>query len=197
MPFNFLGYFLFTFAGSVTPGPNNLMLFSYGRSNNIRQAVSLMAGIQAGFFTLLYLSGYGIAQLIMANHTIEIVLKILSSLWLIYLGFILRKIHVDPNSTIVRKIGFKEAYMMQFINPKAWVMAIAGASAFMPSFSSIHLNVFVFAIAFCSIGVPCMLIWLNMSKLIEKILKSERANRNLGYAVFAMMVISAATIWIK
>jgi threonine/homoserine/homoserine lactone efflux protein len=84
---------------------------------------------------------------------------------------------------------------MQFINLKAWVMAISGASAFLPQSNNIHLNVFVYAISFGLVGIPCMILWFKMGDVIAKIFKSERASRLLGYTMFSLMIVSVVTIW--
>ena len=148
MSFNLLGYIVFAFVASITPGPNNIMLFSYGRTNKIRDAISLMSGIMGGFFVVLYLSGYGITQAITASPVVEIILKVICSGWLVYLGFILSKVSSDIENDITKKLGFREAFLMQFINPKAIFMAMTGAAVFMPDLGNIHLNVFIFAVIF-------------------------------------------------
>ena len=83
---------------------------------------------------------------------------------------------------------------MQFVNPKAWIMAIGGASAFLPHFDNIHLSVFVFAVIFGIVGIPCMIVWILFGDLISKLLKSAKAHQILGTLLFVMMIISI--IWI-
>jgi threonine/homoserine/homoserine lactone efflux protein len=76
-------------------------------------------------------------------------------------------------------------------------MAISGAGAFMPNSDNIHLNVFIFSMFFVLIGIPSMIIWLKMGDVIAKILKSEKANRVLGYTMFSLMIVSIITIWVQ
>ena len=197
MNFNLIGYLLFAFVTSVTPGPNNLMLFSYGRTYGIRESRGLMLGIFLGFYAMLCLSGYGIAKIITGSPAAEIVLKIAGSLWMLYLAFLLTDISLDGEKREGRKIGFRYAFAQQFVNSKAWVMAVSGASAFMPKFSNIHANVFLFASIFAVVGIPCMVIWLKLGDLIAKLIKSDKANRIVGYSLFSLMLVTIATIWIK
>ncbi|TAH24385.1 MAG: LysE family translocator [Cytophagales bacterium] len=194
--FNITGYLIFALVTSITPGPNNYLLFSYGRNYGFQDSSKLMLGIFLGFFVLLCTSGYGIAGIIAENPKIEFILKIASSIWLFYLAIVLSKlssnVSVDSNS----KIGFFQGFFMQFVNPKAWIMAITGASAFLPQLDNIHLSVFIFATTFGLIGVPCMIIWISFGDLISKILKSERANKTLGIVLFGLMIFSIVMIWI-
>jgi threonine/homoserine/homoserine lactone efflux protein len=156
-----------------------------------------MGGIFLGFYIMLYLSGYGIAKIITSSQTGELILKIAGSLWMFYLAFILSKLSMEMDIRKKPKIGFRQAFAQQFVNSKAWIMAVTGASAFMPQFSNIHVNVFLFASIFALVGIPCMLVWLKMGDVIAKIITSEKANRMVGYTMFSLMLVTIATIWIK
>lgn len=195
--FNIVGYLIFAFVTSITPGPNNYMLFSHGKSFGLNDSRKLMLGIFTGFFTMVYIAGYGIAEIVTANSKIGLILKIVGSIWLLYLAFVLSKLNADIKTEKPVKITFPQVYLMQFVNPKAWVMAISSASAFMPHLGSIHLNVFVLAITFNLVGLPCMIIWIMFGDLISKLIRSEKANHILGYTLFGLMMISIAMIWIE
>jgi len=194
--FNISGYLIFALVTSITPGPNNIMLFSHGKVFGFKPSFKLMLGIFLGFSTLLYISGYGIAGMIAKSPTIGMILKIISSVWLIYLAFILSKLSSEISSESSSKIGVYQGFLMQFVNPKAWIMAIAGAGAFMPHFQSIHLNVFIFTITFGLVGFPCMILWTLFGGIISKLLKSEKANRILGLCLFLLMICSVVMIWL-
>jgi threonine/homoserine/homoserine lactone efflux protein len=192
---SFAGYLIFAFVSSITPGPNNYILFSYGQNFGFRDSGKVMLGIFSGFFVMLMVSGYGVGELITANQSIGLVLKVVSSVWLFYLAILMSKPSSEITSDTKSRIGFNQAFLFQFVNPKAWIMAITGASAFLPELNSIHLSVFLFAISFGVIGIPCMLSWIKFGELISKLLKSEIANRIIGYILFALMILSIAMVW--
>ena len=156
-----------------------------------------MFGISLGFFCMLIMSGYGIAKIITNSPSVEIVLRIIGSMWMFYLAFILSKLSTETEASKKPKIGFGNAFTQQFVNSKAWIMAISGASAFMPQFKNIHINVFLFASIFVVVGIPSMFVWLKMGDVISKIIKSEKANRIVGYTMVSLMLVTIATIWIK
>ncbi len=194
--YNLTGYLIFAFVTTITPGPINYMLFSYGRNYGLRDSGKLMAGIFLGFMVLLYLSGYSIAGLITKHPAMEFYFKIASSLWLLYLAVILSKINSVDTVDSGSRIGFFAGFFMQFVNPKAWIMAIGGASAFLPHFDNIHLSVFVFSMIFGMVGIPCMILWILFGDWIAKLLKSAEAHLILGIVLFCLMIISIVMIWI-
>lgn len=193
---SFAGYLIFAFVSSITPGPNNYILFSHGKNFGFRDSGKLMMGIFSGFFVMLLVSGYGIGELIKANHIIELVLKTISSIWLLYLAVVMSKLTIDVYSETKLRIGFIQAFLLQFANPKAWMMAVTGAGAFLPDFSNTHLSVFIFAISFGLIGIPCMILWIKFGELISIFLKSERANQITSYILFGMMMLGIVMVWV-
>ena len=113
-----------------------------------------------------------------------------------YLALVLSRMNTEVELEKRPKIGFGYAFGQQFLNSKAWIMAISGAGAFMPRFSSIHVNVLLFAGIFAVVGIPSMFIWLKMGDVIARIIKSEKANRIVGYTLFFLMLVTIAMIWI-
>ncbi len=196
MNFDLAGYLLFAFVTSITPGPNNYMLFSYGKNFGFKHSSYLMLGIFLGFFVLLYIAGYGIAEIVTQSPTTGLILKIVSSAWLLYLAFVLSRLNSEVETGNDARAGFIQGFLLQFVNPKAWIMAITGAGAFLPQLGSTHLNVFIFAVSFGVVGIPCMIAWIAFGDLISKILKSKKANRILGIVLFLLMVASIIMIWI-
>ena len=194
--YDLAGYLIFAFVTSITPGPNNYMLFAYGKSFGYKDSGKVMAGIFFGFFTLLYLAGYGIGELISTSQTIGLVFKTISSAWLLYLAVVLSKPITESKDSSFQKIGFWQAFVLQFVNPKAWIMALSGAGAFMPQFANIHISVFLFAITFGLVGIPCMLAWITFGDVLSRLLKSKRSNRIVGVALFFLMIVSIVMIWL-
>jgi len=195
--FNIVGYVIYAFVTAITPGPNNYLLFAHGKAFGMNDSRKLMLGIITGFFTMACIAGYGVAEIITNNQTFGLILKIVGSVWLLYLGFVLSKLHSEIKTEKPVKLTFIQAYLMQFINPKAWIVAISGAGAFMPHLGSIHLNVFILAISFNIVGLPCMLVWIKFGDLISKLIKSEKSSRILGYTLFALMMVSIVMIWFE
>lgn len=195
--FNIIGFVLFGLVAMMTPGPNNYILFSYGKLYGFKGAYKTMLGIFFGFMSILFITGYGVAEIMTKNATIAMVLKIASSLWLLYLAFSLSNLDATNTESLKKKVGFPQMFLMQFVNPKAWIIAIAGASAFMPSYDSIHTNVMIYAIGFPVVGIVCMLSWLSFGEVFSKLLKSKRANKITGLVLASLLVLSIILMWIK
>jgi len=196
MTYDLIGFIIFALVTLLTPGPNNYLLFAHGKNYGFNDSYKLMAGIFSGFIVLLFISGYGISEVIMRSPTVALILKIISSAWLLYLAFVLSKISTNTDTDSHPKIGYLHGLFMQFVNPKAWIVSISGASAFMPQLANTHTSVAVFAFIYAGIGIPCMITWVMFGGLISKWLKSERTHKIVGYSIFSLMLVSVVMVWL-
>src|SRR5215204_1381583 len=124
----------FAFATSITPGPNNIMLTASGVSFGFVRTIPHMLGIGAGFMALLVAVGLGIGigAIFAAVPQLQTVLKVVGAGYMLWLAW---KVDnggapgeaADPRS---RPMSFWEAAAFQWVNPKAWVMAISAMAVY-------------------------------------------------------------------
>ena len=119
----------FAFVTSITPGPNNLMLMASGANFGVRRTVPHMLGVALGFVFMAVLVGAGLAQAFMAVPQLYTALKVASVAYLLYLAW---KIAMAPppgeTARPGRPMTFLAAAAFQWINPKAWAMALTAVS---------------------------------------------------------------------
>lgn len=195
--FNVIGLLLFGLVTMMTPGANHYILFSYGKSYGFKGSYRTMSGIFLGFMTILFITGYGVAEIIMQNETVAFVFKILSSLWLLYLAYSLTHLKATKPEGLKKKVGVAPMFLMQFINPKVWIIGITGASAFMPTYDNIHTNVLIYALSLPMLGIPIMLSWVSFGDIFSRFLKSERSNKTVNYVLAGLLTLSVFLIWGK
>lgn len=97
----FLALVLFAFTTSITPGPNNMMLFASGVNFGFRRTIPHMFGIGAGFFSLLIGVGFGLGALL---HTLPAVYTALKFAGGAYLVWIAWKIDLRARSAKARAV---------------------------------------------------------------------------------------------
>ena len=147
---------LFAFVSSITPGPNNLMLTTSGIRFGFARSVPHMLGITVGFGAMLGLCAAGVGSLILAVPLLHTALRVIGSVYLVYLAWQLRHIVFrQADGGQQRPMTFWGAALFQFANPKAWVMAITGAAAFLPPIQPVVAAIGLFCFIFCAINLPC------------------------------------------
>lgn len=186
----------FAFVSSITPGPNNIMLTSSGILFGFVRSIPHMLGITFGFGVMLVLCAAGIGSLVLAVPAIHVVLKSLGSAYLLYLAWQLRSMafRQDGNS-FARPMSFLGAALFQFANPKAWVMAVTGASAFLPLVQPVWFAIALFCLVFCAINLPCVGVWAGTGAVLRRYLAQPVWQRLFCGVMVILTVYSAIAIW--
>jgi len=179
----------FAFVTSITPGPNNLMLMASGANFGVRRSIPHMSGVALGFVFMLILIGLGLAKLFdiyPASHTI---LKVAS---IIYLSFLAWKIATaaPPDDTTENKspMTFVQAAMFQWVNPKAWTMALTAVTAYAPS--QTFTATLLVAAVFGAINWPCVGFWTVLGQQMRKVLTSRKRLR--AFNIFMAVLLLAS-----
>ncbi|MFC5473971.1 LysE family translocator [Paraherbaspirillum soli] len=188
---------LFAFVSSITPGPNNIMLTSSGIMFGFNRTVPHMLGVTFGFGVMLVLCAAGIGSLILALPSIHVILKTLGSGYLLYLAWKLRKMtfNADPKGDN-KPMTFMAASLFQFANPKAWIMAVTSASAFLPQMESIWLSISLYCLVFCAINLPCVSVWAGAGSVLRRYLAQALWQRVFCAVMVLLTVYSAVSIWL-
>lgn len=188
---------LFAFVSSITPGPNNIMLTSSGILFGFLRSVPHMLGITFGFGLMLALCAIGVGSLMLAVPALHVVLKAFGSGYLLYLAWQLRHMAFrQDESKRAKPMSFTGAALFQFVNPKAWVMALTGTSAFLPLVQPVWLAIAIFCLVFCAINLPCISVWAGTGAALRRYLTQPRWQRLFCGVMVALTVYSAFAIWL-
>jgi threonine/homoserine/homoserine lactone efflux protein len=181
---------------TITPGPNNVMLTSSGLMFGFKRSIPHMLGITAGCAIMFALCAVGVGTAFTALPQAEIVLKTVGSAYLLYLAWKLRRISVaDDGAETGKPMTFLGATAFQFVNPKAWIMAVSGAAGFLPKLQPFSLAVAVFCVVYCSVGLPCISVWAGAGAALRRYLK-QRVWRTAFCAVMVLLTLySALAVW--
>ncbi len=189
-----LPFAYFLLVSSVTPGPNNLMLAASGMNFGIRRTVPHMAGITFGFMTLMFMCAFGVGAIYAAYPQAHFVLNIFCASYILYLSYKIatsgKPDPVDPDST-KKPMGFVQASLFQFVNPKGWVSALASTSSLLPHDATIAQQSLVIFATVMLLGVPSICIWTLFGKGMARIFTSEKSHHIIN---IVLALLLAATI---
>lgn len=178
MPYELLtGLALFSFVSSITPGPNNLMLMASGANFGFRRTLPHMLGVGIGFTAMVALVGVGLVGLFEAYPLSYDVLKAVSVVYLVFLAWKIAT-SAAPAGTghgeqrQGKPITFLQAVMFQWVNPKAWTMALTALTVYAPSQSL--LAVLSVAAVFGLVNLPCVSSWTLLGQQLQRWLTSRR-----------------------
>ena len=190
---------MFAFVSSVTPGPNNVMLTASGATFGYRRTVPHMLGISLGVVAMLLLVGLGLGAAFEREPRLYTLLKYLGAAYLLWLAWkIARSGQVDAGQAGARPFGFWQAAAFQWVNPKAWIMAIGAITTYTPQ-EGFLVNVLLIAALFALVNCPSVGLWTVAGSLLRRWLDRPRVLRafNIGMALLLVASIYPILIDVK
>jgi threonine/homoserine/homoserine lactone efflux protein len=188
---------LFAFVSSITPGPNNIMLTSSGMRFGFLRTLPHLFGISFGFCILMALCASGVGSLVLAIPALHVVLKTLGSAYLVYLAWQLRDMgFAQAVPADARPLSFTGAALFQFANPKAWMMGVTGASAFLPMVQPVSLAIALYCVVFITVGFPCIVVWAGAGAVLRRYLAQRRWQLLFCGVMIVLTLYSALAIWL-
>ena len=188
----FLALLVFAFVTSITPGPNNLMLLASGVNFGFRRTVPHMAGIGFGFWLLLMAVGLGLGAMLSAFPALHLALKVAGGAYLLYLAWrvAMSRSMGSSGTGQGRPMTFLEAVAFQWVNPKAWVMAVTAMAIYTDPQRPL-LTVVLVAAAFAIVNFPSVSVWAAFGVALRGFLADPA---RLKWFNIAMGVLLAATL---
>lgn len=191
---NLFALISFAFVTSVTPGPNNLMLLASGANFGFRRTLPHMFGISAGMALLLACVLGGLGELFSRFPQLQLLLRIAGVGYLLWLSW---KILCTPPRNMqvgnehARPFTWWQAVLFQFVNPKAWIMAITAVSSFTLTGDAYWASGMALVLVFVLVNMPAISVWAGFGTLMQQFLST--AARQIQFNRI-MAVLTALTI---
>ncbi len=184
---------VYAFVTSITPGPNNLMLLASGVNFGFARSVPHMLGIGIGFVVLLLAVGLGLGAVLTAFPVLHTALKVAGAAYLLYLAWkiAMARSMDSKGRQDARPLTFLDAAAFQWVNPKAWVMAITAMAVYSNPDRPLW-SMLVVAMAFGIVNLPCVSVWAGFGTGLRGFLSDPM---RLKWFNIAMGLLLAATLW--
>ncbi|TDT77192.1 threonine/homoserine/homoserine lactone efflux protein [Litoreibacter halocynthiae] len=180
---------VFAFVSSATPGPNNLMLMASGANFGFRRSVPHMLGISVGFMLMVFLVGIGLVQVFDLYPLSHTILKVASVAYMSWLAWkIANAAPPKQGEAGGTPMTFLQAAAFQWVNPKAWAMALTAVTVYAPT-QSVAAVALVAAI-FGAVNAPSVSVWTVMGQQMRRILTNPMRLRVFNWVMAALLMAS-------
>lgn len=195
MPFDlWLALAAYVVVTTITPGPNNGMLLATGVNHGLSGAWPHLMGVNVGFAALMLGVGLGLGALLTQVPALHAALKIVGAAYLLWLAFgIARSGPPGGDGAAPARIGFMQAAIFQWLNPKAWIMSLGAISTYLPA-ESFWSGLAIAILTFSLLGLPCNITWVIAGAKLRTVLSEARALRLFNLAMAAALAASVVTV---
>ncbi|AWZ01773.1 cysteine/O-acetylserine efflux protein [Rhodobiaceae bacterium] len=192
-----LPMFAFAIASTGTPGPNNIMVMASGANFGYWRTIPHMLGIALGFSGMVVALGLGFSQLFAVYPQVHEILKWLGTAYLLFLAWKIGTA-AKPEDAQAKSapLTFVQAALFQWVNPKAWMVGIAGLTAFTSDEGNYEFQTLIIAGVFLAVSFPLSSFWCSFGTVIGRFLTSPRSLRLFNGAMASLIVGSIVLLYI-
>jgi threonine/homoserine/homoserine lactone efflux protein len=184
-----IGLISFAFVTSITPGPNNLMLMASGANYGYRRTIPHILGINLGFASLVLAAGFGMAALLLAFPAAKSVLKLAAVAYMVWLAWKIANAAPPAGADASgRPMDVLQAAGFQWVNPKAWAMALGAVSAYGQGGG--FGTILAVAGIFCLVNMPSVSTWVLAGEVMRRVLTNRRRLTLYNWTMAALLLLS-------
>jgi threonine/homoserine/homoserine lactone efflux protein len=185
----------FAMTMSITPGPNNIMLTASAANFGITRTVPHLLGISVGFPAMLVALGLGPGQLLIAYPGFHLALKIAGALYLVFLAWkIASASGIGEGKATGRPLTFLQAALFQWLNPKAWVIAVGALTAYTTVGGAVVAETLIISAIFVPVCVVACAVWVMGGVALRRFLQSPAALRTFNIAMAVLLLATLAPL---
>jgi threonine/homoserine/homoserine lactone efflux protein len=194
MEYTLLPLIGFAIAATITPGPNNVMVTTSAVNHGLRATLPHICGIAAGFAIMLVLVCAGLAGVLLQSPLVATALHFVSLAWLLWLAWQIAT--AAPLGSVGARpaLGFFGAMAFQWVNPKAWMICLGAAGAFMTPDGDVIVQALTVGLVFLAVALPCIMPWALLGAAAARLLLDPARLRAFNIAMAILLVLSMLPI---
>ena len=179
---------------SFTPGPSNISSASLAVLHGYKNTLKFQAGLAAGVFLLMFISGLLSGTIVKIFPSFEPVMRYFGAAYILYLAFGILKASYAFTDKDSKPLGFVHGFLLQILNPKLFVYAFTLFSAFLATMTKdvivlLLVVTFLAMVAFCATST-----WALFGTAIKAHLQNPRLKLVVNILLSLSLVYTAIAL---
>jgi|TARA_Y100000992_G_scaffold193947_1_gene131798 threonine/homoserine/homoserine lactone efflux protein len=187
---------LFWFVTAYTPGPNNVVASYSGFNFGVKKTIPHILGVTLGFTSLVIFLSVGLINIFKLFPLIQIIIKYLGTLFLIYLAYKIAFSKTSDDTTKENPVKFIETFLFQYLNPKGVTVAIIVVSTYVElgeNYLNYATQVILLAFLF---SITSITLWTLIGKFLRKFATNDKFIKYFNYVMSSLLLLSIITFYI-
>lgn len=180
---------MFSLSMSISPGPVNMVIVASGANHGFWRTFPFVSGATIGFTLLLIFVGFWFLKVIDRYPVFFEYLSVAGSAFIIYVGYRIASSH--PELTVEKSDipSFMQGFLLQWLNPKAWIACASGAALF--SNTQTHSTLITFMVIYFVVCYLSLAAWAVLGDRVSILLNSTLRIRIFNLAMGGMLIATA------
>lgn len=182
-------------AASFTPGPNTTLSTALAANLGLRRALRFVVSVPVGWGLLFSLCAGGVGAMVLALPVLRLAVQALGVAYLLWLAFKLFKTNTLAQAdTAQLNVTFWQGVMLQFLNIKAWMLALTVVAGWLAGRADLLNRFAVILPLMLLFGLCSNLTYALVGSLLRQWLADpEHAGRRLRWFNRSMAAVLVAT----
>jgi len=191
---NLFSLIAFILISSFTPGPSNISTASMAILHGYKHTLKYQAGLAAGVFLLMSLSGLLSTALLRIFPAFEPIMRYIGAGYILYLAFGILKASYTFTEQNVKPLGFIHGFMLQILNPKLFVYAFTLFSAFLATITVNLAFLMLIAVLLAAISFCATSLWALFGTVFQSHLHHPPLNKIINVGLSLLLVYTAISL---
>ncbi len=188
---------LFGIATAFSPGPNNIMTSYTAFNFGFRKTIPTMLGVIIGWTLLIILLQLTSAAVFERYKFIQTIIKILGSIYLLYMAYKLSSGGKTSDKKIDPKpVTFLNTFWFQFVNPKSIIVGLTSISLFIDIENNYLRDSIILTSVWFFMAVGSQTAWCLMGKYMRKFATSDKFIRNFNYSMSFLLIVCVIMFYV-
>jgi len=194
----FMALLVLATAMSFTPGPNTTLSTALAANHGLKRALPFVCAVPVGWGALLSLCALGLGALLLAVPLLGWAVKVIGVAYLLWLASkIARSRQLSEADAARMNVTFWQGAALQFVNIKAWMLALAIVSGWIAGRSDPALRMAVVLPVMLAFAFVSNLAYALAGSLLRDWLSGPMGNgqRLVGFNRAMALVLVITAIW--
>lgn len=175
-----------------SPGPAPLALAATGATFGIRKGLPFLVGILVGLACVILGTSFGLATLFTTFPNLKVFCQILGACYIVFIAYKIATAPVNQQHNLIQTPNFKDGFILNLINPKAYAAFLAIFSQYLLPYSEITVSYLLTGIVCLVVATVVDSIWLCFGGLLKPMFSKPRSARILRILFALSMLIAVA-----
>ena len=177
---------------SFSPGPNTTLSTTLAANHGLRRAMRFVLAVPVGWCALLLLASAGVSAAVLAVPALLAVIKGCGVAYLLWMAFKLsRSGQMSSARADQLQVGFWQGVGLQFVNIKAWLLALAIVAGWIAGHADWSLRLAVVLPVMAAYAFLSNLLYAGVGALLRQWLAQGKRLLWFNRAMAAMLVLTA------
>lgn len=185
-------FLLFAFVASITPGPTNILVLTNSQHYGVKATLPALVSGCVAASAIVLISGAGAGEVLRQYLLIRQVMSWAGVLWLSWMSW---QLFNAPAANLTNgshhRFTARAAALLQVVNPKTWMMALAVVSLFAPAGENTLRDIALMALWFLMISIMCLMCWAWLGKAVNRVFRTTVAMVRFQRAMALCLLVSA------